>query len=130
MNSACWTAYLEGAAEAENAVVGLLGREALDGLENNVGLLWDQVVGSAHTVSLSLPLYHPPHDVQWAVWRRGDPDWHLVSLPQPELSVAGGIGVPVGEGSEKLLEERALEHVGREGWLRHDGDGGWKWWVV
>lgn len=42
-------------------------------------------------------------------------------LPQPELSVAGGIGVPVGEGGEPPLEEGTLEHEGREGWLRHGG---------
>lgn len=39
-------AYLESAAEAENAVIGLLGRETLDGLENDVGLLGDEVIGS------------------------------------------------------------------------------------
>ena len=44
-------AYLEGAAEAEDAVVGLLGREALDGLEDDVGLFWDQVVGSVGRLS-------------------------------------------------------------------------------
>jgi hypothetical protein len=48
------------------------------------------------------------------------------SLPQPELSVAGGIGVPVGEGGEEALEEGALEHVGREGWLGHDGRCRWR----
>ena len=48
-----------------------------------------------------------------------------MSLPQPELSVAGGIGVPVGEGGEPPLEEGALEHEGREGWLGHDDGSRW-----
>jgi hypothetical protein len=38
-------ADLESAAEAENAVIGLLGRETLDGLENDVGFLGDEVIG-------------------------------------------------------------------------------------
>lgn len=104
-------AYLEGAAEAEDAVVGLLGREALDGLENDVGLLGDEVIGSVNTdcqINVSSLTF----------WRgiggMGG------SLPQPELSVTGGVGVPVGEGGEEALEEGALEHVGGEGWLGHD----------
>ena len=108
-------AYLKGAAEAEDAVVGLLGREALDGLENDVGFLWDEVIGSVtRTVSFLAPSTTSEGGFGGQLGR----EW--VSLPQPELSVAGGIGVPVGEGGEEALEEGALEHVGREGWLGHD----------
>lgn len=38
---------LDGAADAVNAVVGLLGREALEGLLDDIGLLLDEVVESA-----------------------------------------------------------------------------------
>lgn len=107
-------AYLESAAEAENAVIGLLGRETLDGLENDVGLLGDEVIGSAaQLVSFLAPSMTSGRGVEWQLGRGS-------SLPQPELSVAGGIGVPVGEGGEEALEEGALEHVGRERWLGHD----------
>lgn len=109
-------AYLEGAAEAEDAVVGLLGREALDGLENDVGLLGDEVIGSVNTncqINVS-PL-------TFGGGLEGG------SLPQPELSVAGGVGVPVGEGGEEALEEGALEHVGGERWLGHDDGSRWGW---
>ena len=39
-------AYLESAAQTENAVIRLLWRETLDGGEDDFGLLWDQVIGS------------------------------------------------------------------------------------
>lgn len=111
-------AYLEGAAEAEDAVVGLLGREALDGLEDDVGLFWDQVVGSVGRLSAFASPWLTSTVSGGGV---GIGIGISMSLPQPELSVAGGIGVPVGEGGEPPLEEGALEHEGREGWLRHDG---------
>jgi hypothetical protein len=38
-------AYLHGSADTEDAVVRLLWRESLDGLEHGVGLLWDQIIG-------------------------------------------------------------------------------------
>lgn len=37
---------LEGAAHAEDTVVGLLGREALEGEKDDIGLFGDQVIGS------------------------------------------------------------------------------------
>lgn len=37
--------YLEGAAQAENTVVGLLGLEALEGGVDNVVLLGEQIIG-------------------------------------------------------------------------------------
>lgn len=45
---------LESSSEAENTVVGLLLREALEGKENGLGLLGDQIIGSADTVDQHL----------------------------------------------------------------------------
>ncbi len=50
-------AGLEGAAQAVDAVVGLLGREALQRQDDVLGLLGDQVVGS---VFFPVPLAIPP----------------------------------------------------------------------
>ena len=40
------SADLESAAHAEDAVVGLLGRETLEGEKNNIGLFGNEIVGS------------------------------------------------------------------------------------
>lgn len=50
--------------------------------------------------------------------------WMLVgvclAVPQAELSVAGGIGVPVGQRLHPPLQPRALDDEVGDGGLRHD----------
>lgn len=43
-----------------------------------------------------------------------------IVVPQTELSVAGGIGVPVGQGGHPPLQPRALDNEVGNGGLRHD----------
>lgn len=51
---------LERAAQTENAVVRLLWREALDGCEDDFGLLWDQVIGSVLALASILVYFLKP----------------------------------------------------------------------
>lgn len=44
--------------------------------------------------------------------------WKMI-LPQPELSVSGSIGVPIGDWHHDSREPRALQDVVCERWLRH-----------
>lgn len=46
-------------------------------------------------------------------------------LPQPELPVTGGIGVPVGQWLHELAEPWSLHNEVNERWLRH---GAVVWW--
>ena len=43
-------------------------------------------------------------------------------VPKTELSVSGGIAVPVGERGHHVLEPWSLDDEAGEGWLRHGGD--------
>lgn len=59
----------------------------------------------------------------------GGDDGHVSALlvmiwnvPKTELSVSGGIAVPVGERGHHVLEPWSLDDEAGEGWLRHGGD--------
>jgi hypothetical protein len=51
------SSYLEGAAQAEHAVVSLLRRETFDGLLDDIALLGNQIIGPRKK-SVSIPLAH------------------------------------------------------------------------
>lgn len=117
--------YLESAAQAEDTVVGLLGVEALESGVDDIVLLGEQVIGpvrqsvsSGPSTTEMLPFcprriqLHPTHALNSlsklvSTVRAG------CSVPQTELPVAGGVGVPVGEGLHPALEP----------WALHDGGG-------
>lgn len=109
--------YLESAADAEDAVVGLLGRQALEGVLDGDVLLGQDVIGpvghsgSAHGSEAT-------REGSRANWAVGE-----ASVPQAELPVASGVAVPLGERLHPLGQPRALEDVGGEGRRRH-GFGG------
>jgi hypothetical protein len=100
--------YLECAAETEDTVVGLLRREALEGCEDSLGLFGDQIIGSVQTYELATT-----HLLNIAIIDRSAAIALISgiagskSLPQAELSVARGIGVPIGNWSEHLAERWA-----------------------
>jgi len=124
--------YLEGAAQTEDTVVGLLGLEALQGGVNNVVLLREQVIGPVRqSVSSGLwasqhpPFCHSLHPMHPKYppniqFQPSFSDSAGCSVPEAELPVAGGVGVPVGEGLDPALEPWALHNGGGEGRRGHD----------
>lgn len=114
--------YLESSAETEDTVVGLLWRETLEGEKDSLGLFWDQVIGSikrrkGQKLCFCLQLFHsdnPHHSID--IPKLVVPG----RLPQAELSVTSGIGVPVGKRSHPPLQPRTLDNEVCERWLRHD----------
>lgn len=120
--------YLESAAQTEDTVVGLLGSETLEGGVDNVVLLGEQVIGPVRqSVSSGPCASHKPHFAIQCI--RPSPNIPLqssssncsgCSVPQAELPVAGGVGVPVGEGLHPALEPWALHNGGGERWRGHD----------
>jgi hypothetical protein len=121
-------AYLHGSADTEDAVVRLLWRESLDGLEHGVGLLWDQIIGpmKMHNQFAFPSLWASIRSIR----RHGascvvNEPQESESLPQAELSVTRSIGVPIGDGHKPALEKRALDDELGERWLRHDGRRVW-----
>jgi hypothetical protein len=140
---------LECTADTEDAVVGLLSRKTLDGLLDVLALLGDQVIepigllvcGSIGPHRERSPKNRDPgqirHDcdriqmtchLSATIWPGQFPI--LVSMTrgrvvggqellESETSVAGGIGVPVGERSQPTLEPWALDDVTGERRGRH-----------
>ena len=111
--------YLEGAADAEDAVVGVLGRETLEGELDYVVLLGEDIIGPAEQAASA----HRSNSgrAQLALCR-GCRAGGLAGgawVPQTELPVASGVAVPLGERLDPALQPRALEDEGSEGRRRH-----------
>lgn len=116
---------LEGAADAVDAVVGRLGRKALEGLDDVLVLLVDQVIGAVFSRTRSAnPVIRPRHAIehpmgaQWlgVMARRGD-------APETQLTVASGVGVPAGERLHEAAQPGPLHNQGREGRVGGHGRG-------
>jgi hypothetical protein len=120
--------YLEGPADTEDAVVGLLGGETLDGSLNGVVLLGDQVIGS---VSVSHGVWKWEGRIgparsqtrtlaqcQYRIMECNCPVSPALSgvsgmgrLLQTQFPVAGSVGVPLGQRHHPILEPWALDDV-------------------
>lgn len=110
--------YLHGTAQAEDAVVCLLGSEALESLLDDIVLFGDQVIGPAKQLALAQCPITPdaPHlqPVEArAVHRHGD------GLLQSHLPVSSSVTVPLGDGLDPAAEPRAGFDEGSEGRSRH-----------
>ena len=115
-------AALGGAAEAVDTLVGLLGGEALEGELDGLTLLLVQVVVPIGVSAFRSNCVVRIPDTQLAcvcacVFPPGIPR-KMDSLPQTQLAVAGGVGVPGGHGHEHLLQPGPLVDEGSE---RHRG---------
>lgn len=106
--------YLERPAHTEDAVVGLLGCQALHGALHDLALLRDKVIGPVSFVS-SLFSHVSNASVPMA-----SPEISRSSIPQTQLPVGGGVEVPLAERLGPAHEPRALQDVGGERRLRHD----------
>jgi hypothetical protein len=105
--------YLERSAHAEDAVVRLLGCEALHGALHDLALLGNQVIGPVLQVSpLSLSLYQSYGPMASASHSRS-------SVPQTKLPVSGVVEVPLAERLGPAHQPGALHDVGGERGLRH-----------
>lgn len=105
--------YLERPAHAENAVVGLLGCQALHGARHDLALLRNQVVGPIVLVSPpKLLLHHLPKPMAIACVSRS-------FVPQTELPVSGVVEVPLAERLGPAHQPGALHDVGGKRGLRH-----------
>jgi hypothetical protein len=115
--------YLHSTAQTEDAVVCVLGLEALEGSLHNVVLLGEQVIGPVCQCALAHASMHmctcpsichsfPPAWCTQCVACEG-------CVPQSELPVSCGVAVPVGERLHPLLEPWALVDERGEGRRRH-----------
>ena len=105
--------YLESPAHAEDAVVGLLGCQALHGALHDLALLRNQVVGPIVLVSPPiLPLCLFPIPMASAGVSRS-------FVPQTELPVSGVVEVPLAERLGPAHQPGALHDIGGERGLRH-----------
>lgn len=116
--------YLEGSAETEDTVVGLLGTKTLEGGLDGVVLLGEQVIGPVQQFPSAHHSRASSISPQILPSVGGTASSHRGSVPQAELPVARGIAVPVGEGLHPALQPRALHDVGGERRRRH-GCGRW-----
>lgn len=116
---------LHRAADAEDAVVALLGREALEGQGDGLVFLADKVVGSVER-----NFWSAPQKICINLTRQAErcSTGHAArkvrvsrDLPEAELAVAGGIDVPIGQWPQHILQPRPLEYEGRETGIRHGG---------
>lgn len=102
---------LRRAAQAVDAVVrfrGVQGLHALEGLDDGLVLLGDQIIGTIWGGRICL-LGRSIFSVS-LLRRRGQLDWGRGQfLPEAELAVRGSIGVPVGEGLDEFLQPRPLD---------------------
>lgn len=113
------SSYLHGAAQTEDAVVGLLRLEALEGGLDNVVLLGEQVIGPVRQSALAHPsvtayVFRPllPSSTAHMCLSRG-------CVPQSELPVSRSVAVPVGERLHPALQPRALVDEWGERRRRH-----------
>ena len=105
--------YLECPAHAEDAVVGLLGRQTLHGALHDLALLGNQIVGPGSLVSPLLPsLYQFRSPMASASESRS-------FVPQTELPVSGVVEVPLAERLGPAHQPGALHDIGGERGLRH-----------
>lgn len=113
--------YLEGAADAEDTVVGLLGRQALEGELDYVVLLGENVIGPTEQAASAHRSNSEKAASNWAAVSRADWRAGRACVPQTELPVASGVAVPLGERRHPALQPRALEDEGCERRRRHGG---------
>jgi hypothetical protein len=105
--------YLERSAHAEDAVVRLLGCQALHGALHDLALLGNQIVGPVVLISPLFPsLYHSCSPMASASGSRS-------FVPQAELPVSGVVEVPLAERLGPAHQPGALHDVGGERGLRH-----------
>lgn len=100
---------LGGAADAVDAVVGLLGGEAAEGLEDVGVFFGDQIIGPGEREE-GIGLGKQFLEV-------GD----IMHILETHLTVEGSIAVPAGNGLQELGEPGALGDIAGEGWGRHFG---------
>jgi hypothetical protein len=119
---------LEGAADAVDAIVGLLGRETLEGLDDVLVLLGDQVVGAVLAWQRSASEQRDHGRGRGAAnggpMARGGGGGRAAksNAPETQLTVASGVGVPAGERLHEAAQPGPLHDEGREG--RVGGHGG------
>jgi len=112
---------LRRAAHAVDAVVRVLGIQTLEGLEDSLVLLGDQIIGTIlgekrFVLGRLLVLGLAAPSSGSIGLERGQ------FLPEAELAVRGSIGVPVGEGLDEFLQPRPLDDESGKVRGRH-GDG-------
>jgi hypothetical protein len=105
--------YLERPTHAEDAVVRLLGRQALQSALHDFALLGDQIVGPVILVS---PLFHLFYHFTGSTVAATD---SRSLVPQAELPVSGVVEVPLAERLGPAHQPGALHDIGGERGSRH-----------
>lgn len=121
-------AALDGAADAEDAVVALLlGETAECGLDLGA-LLGDEIVGTGWERHSSAGGAKQYRRGRMSIGRMAGAG----NIPETELSVARGIGVPVGERLEGTVKPGPLDNEGSQGCVGHRGcwSTGFGLWLV
>ena len=111
--------YLHSAAQAEDAVVCVLGLKALEGGLDNVVLLGEQVIGPVRQSALAIHPQRLTYAAAFAVVSTIHCTTSEGCVPQTELPVPCGIAVPVGQRLHPALEPWALVDKGSERRRRH-----------
>lgn len=117
--------YLHSASQAEDAVVGFLGLETLEGSLDDIVFLGNQIIGPvrqlalAHVHNMLGPLILSFPSSPPKIFLEIDAIGCEGCVPQAELPVTGSVAVPVGEGLHPALEPWALVDKGGERRRRH-----------
>lgn len=110
-------AALDGAADTEDAVVALLVGQTLEGGLDLGALFGDEIVGTGRGRGGSAGKTAKCRHGRISIVRVAGAG----NIPETELSVARGIGVPVGERLKGAVQPGPLDDEGSQGWVGHLG---------
>ena len=106
--------YLKGAPQSENTVVSLFRRQSFQCQHNRIGLFGNQIIGPVDIHALTKASTVTPHNQVLGLPGHHfslNPYWYGVILPQSELPIPCGIGVPLRQWSHPSLQPGTFDDV-------------------